>query len=104
MFAGKLPALSVTFDLTSSKTDKTARQWHVIVPGKTQGYLILCNASSPGWAKALPVFKRMLNSLKIDLEEAQVSGGVTRKSRRAAWPPWESPRCRRGSSRTASPR
>ena len=71
MFAGKLPALSVTFDLTSSKTDKTARQWHVIVPGKTQGYLILCNASSPGWAKALPVFKRMLNSLKIDLEEAQ---------------------------------
>ena len=68
MFAGKLPALSVTFDITSSKTDKAARQWHIMVPGKTHLYLILCNASSPGWAKALPVFKKMLNSLKIDLE------------------------------------
>jgi hypothetical protein len=66
---GKLPALSLNYELTLPPPGKTVHQWQVVIPGKQQEYIVTCTAAMPQWAKAAKAFKTMVNSLKIDLEE-----------------------------------
>jgi hypothetical protein len=65
---GKLPALSMDFEVTPTQTDKTLHVWQVGVAGKQQGYIVSCEAAPSGWAKLAPTFKAMVDSLRIDLE------------------------------------
>ena len=65
---GKLSAISVTFDLSSDQSGKAepVARHH---PGKAAGIRCSLHGNGFAWAKPAPVFKTMVNSLKIDLEE-----------------------------------
>ena len=101
MFAGKLPALSVTFDshLLQDRQDGTPVARHR--PGKDAGLPDPLQRQLAGVGQGPARLQEDAQQPENRPGRGPVSGGVTRKSRWAAWPPWESPRCRRGSCRTA---
>ena len=59
-------ALSITADVEMPGFDRPLRQRQVIVPGRTQTYIVTCGAFQEDFEEYEPVFTQVVDSLQVD--------------------------------------
>jgi hypothetical protein len=60
-------AITVSYEVSEPQLKMSLRQWLVYVPGKEKLYLFNCCALKSHWKTAWPVFKKMIDGVKIDV-------------------------------------
>ena len=69
--AGNRKAVSSRLDARLKEVDEPVRQWQVVIPGKSQGYIFTCSALASDFWRFEPVFAAVIQSIEVDVGGAK---------------------------------
>jgi len=67
---GGIKAIALAFEIEQPGSDDSMRNWQVYIPGAKQTYIVTCGALKSRWADRWPIFKEMIDTMRIDIAVA----------------------------------
>ena len=68
---GKRKAISARWDVTVRDVKEPVRQWQLLVPGRSQDYVITCSAFASRFERYEPLFSAVVRSIEVDVGGAK---------------------------------